>query len=163
MTPVAMPNVVFTTYDDGDRNALADAMDVMDGAFDPVFGEAWTLSQLAGVMIMPGTWLTIARLDAAPLGFALVRSVLDECELLLLAVAPAWQRRGVGGALLDQSLSIARRRGMLTMNLEARASNNAISMYERAGFEFVHRRPGYYRGSDGQLHDALSYRMDILF
>lgn len=156
-----MPGLVLDTYDHGDRNAMADAMSVMGAAFDPVFGEAWTLPQLAGVMMMPGTWLTIARVDAASLGFALVRSVLDECELLLLAVDPVWRGRGVGAALLRDSLLTARRRGITSMNLEVRASNDAIKLYETIGFEYVHRRPGYYRGNDGQLHDALSFRIDM--
>jgi ribosomal-protein-alanine N-acetyltransferase len=156
-----MPELIFDTYDEGERNAIADAMTVMDAAFDPVFGEAWTSAQLAGVMMMPGTWLTVVRIDAAPLGFALVRSVLDECELLLLAVDPLWRGRGVGEALLRDSLIRARRRGITSMNLEVRASNNAIKLYEKTGFEYVHRRPGYYRGNDGQLHDALSFRIDM--
>ncbi|MBG6117230.1 MULTISPECIES: ribosomal protein S18-alanine N-acetyltransferase [unclassified Sphingobium] len=157
-----MPGLVLDTYDQSERNAMADAMTVMEAAFDPVFGEAWTLPQLAGVMMMPGTWLTIARVDAAALGFALVRSVLDECELLLLAVDPAWRGRGVGEALLRDSLRTARRRGITSMNLEVRASNNAVHLYEKTGFEYVHRRPGYYRGNDGQLYDALSFRIDML-
>jgi ribosomal-protein-alanine N-acetyltransferase len=157
-----MPDIVLDTYDEGERNALADAMDVMVRAFDPVYGEAWTLPQISGVMLMPGTWLTIARLDATPLGFALVRSVLDECELLLLAVDPAWRGRGIGNALLSSSLSTARRRGITSMNLEVRATNSAIKLYEKFGFEYVHRRPGYYRGNDGQLHDALSLRRDMM-
>jgi len=157
-----MPGLVLDTYDQSERNAMADAMTVMEAAFDPVFGEAWTLPQLAGVMMMPGTWLTIARVDAAALGFALVRSVLDECELLLLAVDPAWRGRGIGEALLRDSLRTARRRGITSMNLEVRASNNAVHLYEKTGFEYVHRRPGYYRGNDGQLYDALSFRIDML-
>ncbi|EQB33093.1 GNAT family N-acetyltransferase [Sphingobium ummariense] len=157
-----IPNIHLDHYDEGERNALADAMQVMARAFDPVFGEAWTLPQVAGVMIMPGTWLTIARLDAAPLGFTLVRSVLDECELLLLAVDPLWRGRGIGHALVSDSLRTARRRGITSMNLEVRASNNAIKLYEKLGFEYVHRRPGYYRGNDGQLHDALSFRLDMM-
>ena len=156
-----IPGLVLDTYEEGERNALADAMEVMSAAFDPAFGESWTLPQLAGVISMPGTWLTIARVDAAALGFALVRSVLDECELLLLAVHPAWRGRGIGGALLADSLKTARRRGIKSMNLEVRASNTAIKLYENTGFEYVHRRPGYYRGNDGQLHDALSFRMEI--
>lgn len=156
-----MPSLTLDTYDDSDRNALVDAMAVMASAFNPSFGEAWTLPQMAGVMMMPGTWLTIARIDAAPLGFALVRSVLDECELLLLAVNPIWRERGIGMALLRDSLLTARRRGITSMNLEVRASNNAIHLYEKAGFEYVHRRPGYYRGNDGQLYDALSFRIDM--
>ena len=157
-----MPGLVLDTYDQSERNAMADAMTVMEPAFDPDFGEAWTLPQLAGVMMMPGTWLTIARVDAAPLGFALVRSVLDECELLLLAVDPAWRGRGIGEALLRDSLRTARRRGITSMNLEVRASNTAVHLYEKTGFEYVHRRPGYYRGNDGQLYDALSFRIDML-
>ncbi|MBH1999144.1 MAG: GNAT family N-acetyltransferase [Sphingomonadaceae bacterium] len=156
-----MPNLLLDTYENGDRNALADAMTVMVSAFDPSFGEAWTLPQLAGVMMMPGTWLTIARVDAASLGFALVRSVLDECELLLLAVDPAWRGRGIGATLLRDTLRTARRKGIISMNLEVRANNNAIKLYETIGFEYVHRRPGYYRGNDGQLHDALSFRLDM--
>ena len=86
-----IPGLTLDSYEDGERNALADAMEVMAQAFDPAYGEAWTLPQLSGVMMMPDTWLTIARVDAAALGFALVRSVLDECELLLLAVHPTWR------------------------------------------------------------------------
>lgn len=157
-----IPALQLDTYDEGERNALGDAMDVMIRAFDPVYGEAWTLSQLSGVMLMPGTWLTVARVDAAPLGFALVRSVLDECELLLLAVDPLWRGRGVGEMLLRDSLRTARRRGITSMNLEVRSTNKAVKLYEKTGFEYVHRRPGYYRGNDGQLHDALSFRIDML-
>jgi ribosomal-protein-alanine N-acetyltransferase len=156
-----MPGLSLDLHEGADRNAMADTMDVMTAAFDPVFGEAWTLPQLAGVMIMPGTWLTVARLDASPLGFALVRSVLEECELLVLAVAPLWRGRGIGETLLRDSLRTARRRGITSMNLEVRATNNAIQLYEKIGFEYVHRRPGYYRGSDGQLYDALSFRIDM--
>jgi ribosomal-protein-alanine N-acetyltransferase len=158
MTPAMQMEI----YDEGERNALGDAMDVMVNAFDPAFGEAWTMPQLAGVMMMPGTWLTVARLDAAPLGFALIRSVLDECELLLLAVDPLWRGRGIGEALLRHSLLTARRRGITSMNLEVRSTNKAVKLYEKSGFEYVHRRPGYYRGNDGQLHDALSFRIDML-
>ena len=157
-----IPGLTLDSYEDGERNALADAMEVMAQAFDPAYGEAWTLPQLSGVMMMPGTWLTIARVDAAALGFALVRSVLDECELLLLAVHPTWRGRGIGRELLIDSLKTARRRGIKSKNLEVRSSNSAIKLYEKTGFEYVHRRPGYYRGSDGQLHDALSFRIEML-
>jgi ribosomal-protein-alanine N-acetyltransferase len=64
--------------------------------------------------------------------------------------------------LLRNSLAVARRRGITSMNLEVRSTNSAIRLYEKTGFEYVHRRPGYYRGKDGQLHDALSFRINMV-
>jgi hypothetical protein len=51
--------------------AMADlsAVDgVMREAFDPRFGEAWTPSQVTGVLAMPGVWLTIAEAGGAGSG-----------------------------------------------------------------------------------------------
>ena len=44
----------------------------------------------------------------ATVGFSLLRAVADEAELLLLAVDPARQRRGIGHALLDHFIDDAR-------------------------------------------------------
>lgn len=143
------------------RRAQAAAMTVMDRTFPPAFGEAWTAAQLAGVCAMPGTWLTLAQLDGATLGFAMVRAILDEAELLLLGVDPIWRRRSIGGALLDHSIEAARQRGIKAMFLEVRSSNKAVELYRKRGFEHVNTRPGYYRGKDGQIYDALSFRLDL--
>ncbi len=143
------------------RAAQAAAMGVMTRAFDPAFGEAWSASQLAGMAGMPGTWLTLAQLDGATLGFALIRSLLDEAELLLLAVDPAFRRKRIGKTLLDHCIASARRRKIKTMHLEVRSTNGAIALYKNAGFEHVNTRTGYYRGADDQLYDALSFRLII--
>jgi [ribosomal protein S18]-alanine N-acetyltransferase len=70
---------------------------LMAAAFDPRYGEAWSHGQVLGILAMPGVRLTLAYADDEPAGFSLVRTVLDEAELLLLAVAPTHRRRGVGG------------------------------------------------------------------
>ena len=68
---------------------------VMAEAFDPRFGEAWTHSQCLGILSMPGVWLSLARAEGETAGFALSRAILDEAELLLIAVHPAFRRRGI--------------------------------------------------------------------
>jgi ribosomal-protein-alanine N-acetyltransferase len=156
-----MQGLELTLSDAPSRRQQAAAMTVMDQAFDPAFGEAWTASQLAGILSMPGCWLTLAQLDGATLGFALIRTMLDESELLLLAVHPDWQRHALGSALLCHSIETARSRGIATMHLEVRSSNSAIALYKKMGFQHVNIRPGYYRGADGQLHDAYSFRLDL--
>ncbi|KKC25160.1 GNAT family N-acetyltransferase [Sphingomonas sp. SRS2] len=137
-------------------DALDAVMAVMNTAFDPGFGEAWTEPQTLTMMAMPGVWLSLARVDGRPVGFALNRIILDEAELLLLAVAPANRRQGVGMALIERSRSQTQLRNGSRLHLEVRHNNPAIELYKKAGFAIAGRRPGYYRGNDGHLYDALT-------
>jgi ribosomal-protein-alanine N-acetyltransferase len=144
--------------------AMADlsAVDrVMREAFDPRFGEAWTPSQVAGVLAMPGVWLTIAEADGVAAGFAVTRAILDEAELLLLAVRPAARGRGIGRQLLRSALAEARQRGVRRMHLEVRAGNDAVMLYRAAGFEKIGQRRDYYRGRNGKLFDAQTFQIEI--
>lgn len=133
-------------------------MAVMDDSFDPRFGEAWTAGQCAGLLPMPGVWLTLARDPAgsAAIGFALARAVAGEAELLLLAVRTTVQGRGIGQLLLDRFEGEASARGASRLHLEVREGNHALRLYERAGYTLVGRRRNYYSGHGGTTFDALT-------
>jgi ribosomal-protein-alanine N-acetyltransferase len=135
---------------------IGDVMTVMQAAFDPAFGEAWTEAQCLGIMGMPGTWLLVARIAEEPVGFALARAVGDEGELLLLAVVPEQRRGGVGSALLDRVIADGNRCGIAKLHLEVRDANSATHLYHRAGFRQVGIRKNYYRGRGDQVFDALT-------
>ena len=129
---------------------------VMEDSFDRAYGEAWTAPQCAGLLPMPGVWLTLAREGGEPVGFAMARVIAGEAELLLLGVRRGTQRRGVGKALLDRFISDALQRGADRLHLEVRDGNEAIQLYRRNGFKEIGRRRNYYRGPSGQLYDALT-------
>lgn len=138
--------------------ADADTVDrIMAAAFDPQYGEAWTRSQCIGILAMPGVWLTLARVDGFAAGFALTRAIMDEAELLLIAVDPARRRAGVGGALLRGVIADCRARGVARLHLEVRANNPAIALYAAHGFAPAGVRRNYYRGRDGATFDAHTY------
>jgi ribosomal-protein-alanine N-acetyltransferase len=142
----------------GDMDAV---MTIMGDAFEPSYGEAWTRSQCAGILPMAGVSLRLATSDDGTVtGFALMRAIVDEAELLLIAVDPAVQQRGIGAALLDDFMLFATARGARRLHLEVRDGNSAIQLYERAGFGLVGRRRDYYRGSDGHKRDALTLALD---
>ena len=105
---------------------LDSVMRVMDDSFDPAFGEAWTAPQCAGLMPMPGVWLSLARAGDEVVGFALGRFVVNEAELLLLAIKRDAQGRGIGQSLLDRFISIAASRGAERLHLEVREGNHAV-------------------------------------
>jgi [ribosomal protein S18]-alanine N-acetyltransferase len=149
------------SFDRPDHRGEALAMTVMNAAFDPRYGEAWTAQQLAGLMSLPGVRLALARIEGACLGFSLSRQVIDEAELLLIATEPKWQNRGVGKVLLTDFVSHSRKSRMATLHLEVRDNNPAIEFYLQNGFEQVHRRPSYYKGRDGVFYDALSFMLTM--
>ncbi len=135
---------------------------LMADAFDPRLGEAWTRNQVIGILSVPGVWLTIAELDGRAVGFALARGVLDEAELLLLAVMPrrAAQRRRRGVAA-RRSSPMRDARQSRQLHLEVRDGNDAIKLYRSAGFSKVGERRDYYRGTDGQSYSALTLRRKL--
>lgn len=150
---VPAPDVTLVAGGAGDLGCV---IEVMDSAFDERFGESWTRSQCAGILPMPGVRLMLARYDGQVAGFSLYRTVSDEAELLLLAVAPEFRRQGVGGRLLDHFLDAARAAGASRVHLEVREGNPAVAMYRRAGFSVAGKRVKYYRGRFGGEFDALT-------
>jgi ribosomal-protein-alanine N-acetyltransferase len=144
--------------EEGSSDDVDAVMTVMESAFGRRFGEAWTRSQLAGILPMSGVSLIIAREPnrAQPVGFSLARTVADESELLLLAVLPDCHRRGVGRRLLEDFLERARKDEVARVHLEVRDGNPAVGMYRAAGFSPVGRRRNYYYGPDGKRFDAIT-------
>ena len=140
----------------GGIDDLDAVMAVMTSAFRPCFGEGWSRSQCAGILPMAGVQLTLAEQGGAIVGFSLMRAVMDEAELLLVAVGPDARRRGVGGRLVAQFIAEARQRGARKLHLEVRDGNDAIGLYHAAGFEPAGRRRDYYRGPDAIRYDAIT-------
>lgn len=145
----------------GSSENLDSVMTVMNSAFGRRFGEAWTRSQLAGILPMGGVSLILAREDDATIGFCLSRTVADESELLLLAVAPTHHRRGVGRRLLDDFMERARNDGVERVHLEVRDGNPAVTMYRNAGFSPVGKRRNYYHAPDGRRFDAITLALQL--
>jgi ribosomal-protein-alanine N-acetyltransferase len=142
--------------EDGGILDLDSVMRVMEDSFDPSYGEAWTGPQCAGLIPMPGVWLSLARDGESVIGFALGRVVAGEAELLLLAVKRLSQRKGAGQLLLQHFMETAEARGAKRLHLEVRDGNDAVKLYTGAGFAAVGRRKNYYTGRDGQIYDALT-------
>jgi [ribosomal protein S18]-alanine N-acetyltransferase len=95
-------------------------------------------------------------------GFAMLRLLGDDVELMTIAVEPKYRGKKVGEALLkacfeDLLMTPARR-----MVLEVAADNPAaIRLYEKLGFTKISERKGYYARPDGQPATALVMARDL--
>lgn len=156
------PTLVLTVHDVATAVLIEDIMAVMKVAFDSTYGEAWTASQTASMLDLPGTRLIAGRVGDEMVGFGLIRSMVGESELLLLGVSPAVRRRGYGRLILARCISAAARDGARVMFLEVREGNDAVALYKAASFEHYSSRRDYYVGGDGQRRSALSFRRNIV-
>jgi ribosomal-protein-alanine N-acetyltransferase len=147
-------------------------MVVMETAFDPAYGEAWNRRQVADALAMPSTHALVVDTEGelltdglaslrAPAGFVLSRHVLDEEELLLIAVIPGCRDRGIGATLINRLFEAARIRGITRIYLEMRRGNPALHLYRKLGFEPIGERPNYYRMANGERIDAITFGRSI--
>ena len=153
-------------------NAPGDDLDrlmaVMETAFDPAYGEAWTRRQVEDALLLGAChYRLIAATGQSPLpgeraaGFFLSRAGVEEEELLLLAVDPTARRLGLGQQLLDWLAVDARGRGAVQLLLEMRRGNPAGNLYLRNGFTQIGVRPNYYRAAGGGRIDAITFACPI--
>ncbi len=88
--------------------------------------------------------------------FLLGRVIVDEAELLTIAVPPDQRGRGAAKRLVAAFLEQSRARGATGAFLEVAQDNApARRVYAQAGFAESGGRRGYYRSPEGRYVDAI--------
>jgi len=124
-----------------------------------VFGDPWPRRFFEEEMRAPESVACVVRHGGKLAGYLMAWALPEELHLGNLAVAPEYQRRGVGAFLLRWLLDEARRRRALRVSLEVRTSNFAAQdLYRAHGFREVMVRRGYYRDT---AEDALVMLCDL--
>lgn len=144
-------------------------MEVMGAAFDPSWGEAWNRRQVSDALIMPSTHAIVIDAQGAidgeatkeTAGFCLSRGTVGEEELLLIGVKPEFRGSGLGRKMIQQLIRDARGREVSRIYLEMRANNPAENLYRSIGFQPIGKRPKYYRLSNGERMDAITFGLSI--
>lgn len=117
---------------------------------------AWSEPAIRDLVDRPSTIAFVAEDDGTLAGFVLAQVVLDEAELLSIAVAPQHRRRGVAATLIDALLAHLRTVDVRRLFLEVAQDNRAAAaLYARCGFTEFGRRKGYYVRPTGTAADAI--------
>ena len=86
-------------------------------------------------------------------GFGILHFYKDEGEIYNIAVSSDCRRRGIGDAILSRLLKDAGEKGVDTVFLDVRESNEAArNLYKKHGFYDLNIRKGYY---DQPKEDAV--------
>ena len=97
----------------------------------------------------PETVTLVARAGEAVAGFGIMKFGESRAHLVLLAVRPVFQRRGIARRMILWLVESAATAGVASIHVELRAGNaGAYALYRVTGFAETLRLPGYYSGRE---------------
>ena len=128
------------------------------------FYRGWPREDIAAYIIDSDT-PTLVACDARRkiAGFAMLRLLGDDAELMTIAVEPRFRGKGVAKALMLACFEDLMMTASKRMILEVAADNPAaLRLYRNLGFTQLSERKGYYARPDGQPATALVMARNLL-
>ena len=122
------------------------------------FRDPWSENSVASELNNPLSFWLVALDGERVAGYVGSQTVMDESDMMNVAVHPDYRKQGIATALIVGLVEELRNRGSRCLTLEVRASNEtSISVYRKLEFQEVGRRKNYYRNP---REDALILRKE---
>lgn len=136
------------------RRMVAADLEAVMAIENVIYTHPWTRGNFAD-SLHAGSTCWVMELQGVMVGYAVLSCAAGEAHLLNLSVAAAWQRRGLGRALLLYVIDFIKENNIVVMFLEVRESNTAArTLYTQTGFREIGVRRGYYPAYVGR-EDAI--------
>ena len=127
------------------REMMIDDLDAVMEIEEELFPVPWTKEGFFTFLTRDDAMFLVVEEKEKILGYCGLLMVLDEGDVLNVAVRKDRQREGIGNFLMESLLRLSSERGVNIIHLEVRKGNEtAIRLYERLGFERDGLRKGYY-------------------
>lgn len=138
----ARPEFLIRAFD-GEEDAAA-VSEILGAAREAA---SWSEEALRETAKLPGVSAYVSERSGTISGIVVGRQVVDEAEILNLAVKQGMRRQGEGRGLVRQVVNRFAEVGVSRVFLEVRESNTgAIAFYRGLGFEAIGTRKDYYEG-----------------
>ena len=122
------------------------------------FSDPWSERSVASELNNKLALWLVAEEDGNVAGYIGSQTVMDETDMMNVAVHPDYRRRGIAEKLILDLVEQLKAMESRCLTLEVRASNApAIALYEKLGFVQIGRRKNYYRNP---REDALILRKE---
>lgn len=122
------------------------------------FADPWSEKSVASELDNPLSKWIVALDGEKVVGYVGSQTVMNETDIMNLAVHADYRRRGIGESLIQALVMLLKEEGSRQLTLEVRSSNQAAKeLYSKMGFLQVGLRRGYY---SNPKEDALILRKE---
>jgi len=122
------------------------------------FSDPWSEKSVASELDNRLSYWLVAVEEGVVTGYVGSQTVMDETDMMNIAVHPDFRRCGIAEQLVNCLVEGLKDRGSRCLTLEVRSSNApAQKLYEKLGFTEIGRRRNYYRNP---REDALILRKE---
>ena len=127
------------------REMLVEDLDQVVDIEQNLFSVPWTKEGFLTYLMKKETMFFVVEEKERILGYCSMMTVLDEGDILNVAVRSDRQKEGIGQFLVDSMLRMAEMQGIRLVHLEVRQGNGtARRLYQRLGFKEDGLRRDYY-------------------
>lgn len=109
------------------------------------FSVPWSRKSFLETLGLPHAIYVVAEQEGQIAGYCGCYQILEEAEIVNVAVDKALRRKGIGRRMLTELMRLGEERGAFAYTLEVRSSNTpAIRLYESLGFKSLGVRKNFY-------------------
>lgn len=127
------------------REMTVEDLDQVMELEEDLFTVPWTKEGFLTFLLKDNSLMFVIEEKGKILAYCSILTVLDEGDILNVAVRKDRQREGIGNFLMECMIRMAGERGVNILHLEVRESNGAARrLYRRLGFKEDGLRKGYY-------------------
>lgn len=121
------------------------------------FDDFWNEKLLENELKNENSYYVVAKYEEKIVGFAGIKYVLDEADIMNIVVRKDCRNCGVGSFLLKHIVDFAKNNGINKLTLEVNENNiQAIHLYQKFGFRQIAKREKYYNKKDTAIIMQLS-------
>lgn len=126
-------------------------LDSIKNIFFSDFDDFWNYNVFKEELKSNSSYFVIAKNDSNEIcGFAGIKIIVDEADIMNIAVKKIYRNTGIGSLLLNNLIEYIDKLKLTSITLEVNEINhNAIHLYEKFNFSITGSRKNYYGSNNG--------------
>lgn len=117
------------------------------------FDNFWNYEILEDELNCDNSYVVVAKSpDGDIVGFACLKIILDEANIMNIVVKKSFRHHGIGSLLLEHLIDFSKDKNLSSITLEVNENNlSAIHLYDKFSFDRLGIRKNYYNGESDAI------------